>query len=555
MDEATVQTREKGFLDIFQKITQLTSMMLDHQQVMDTVVTKLPDLIGVDACTIRLLDKSTNTFVLGAANGLSLEYLSRSTIDTEETMEMIKSGHPVAKTNIADDDTFEDRDAAEREGIKSVLALPILFHGAIIGIMRLLTKKEREFSLDEVSFSMVLAEQIGIAISNARMFSEMEQQVDFMREVQEISKVVNSSLDLNVVLQAIVERVPRSIGAMGCTIRLFNPLTNKLELVAGNGLSEDYLNKGQVEKEKSISMVLSGEPVTVYDVATDERVKYRGNMQVEGIKSLLAVPIKVDKEVIGVLRVLTNEYHFFTNAEVNFALTIAEAGGAAIQNARNYTKINLLFNQIEENERFLADILNCIRPQLFVVDRNKHIVMANQVFLKTLNKSETEVLGMEYNQICSADGSDSACPVHSVLDTGVTTTFTHKTTVAGEEKILERTASPMFGEDGKVEYVIEVIRDVTVKRKLEEEQKKRIKLEGVVELAGTVAHEINTPLFAALGTAQMLEEDLHDASMKEDCNVIIRNLKSIGSLTKKMTAMTGFEKMDYVGDASIINFT
>ncbi len=555
MTKVTEQTREQGFLEIFQKITQMTSMVLDHQKVMDTVVNKLPELLSVDACTIRLLETSTNTFVLGAYSGLSMEYLSRSTIDTEETMEMIKSGHPVAKTNVYDDETFKDRDAAAQEGIVSVLALPILFHGTIIGIMRLLTRTKRYFSSEEVSFSMALAEQIGLAISNARMFTEMEQQVNFMREVQEITKVVNSSLDLNVVLQAIVERVPRSIGAMGCTIRLLNSLTNHLELVAGHGLSEDYLNKGQVEKEKSITMVLSGEPVTVYDVANDERVKYRGNMQIEGIKSLLAVPIKFGKEVIGVMRVLTKEYHCFTNAEVDFAVTVAEAGGTAIQNARNYTKINLLFNQIEENERFLTDILNCIRPQLFVVDKDKHIVMANQVFLKTLNKTEAEVLGMEYHHVCTADEGENACPVDTVLSHGKTTTFTHKTTIGGEEKILERTASPMFGEDGELEYVIEVIRDITVKSKLEEEQKKRIKLEGVVELAGTVAHEINTPLFAALGTAQMAVEDVKDASLKEDLDVIIRNLQSIGALTKKMTSMTGFEKMDYVGDASIITFT
>ena len=352
------QTKEQGFLKVFKKVTRLISMVLDHQQVMDTIVSSLPDLLDIDACTIRLLDAGTNTFVLGAAHGLSLEYLSRKSIDTEETMEMIKSGYPVAKVDLDADPTYRDRDAAAKEGIKSVLTLPILFQDSIIGIMRLLTKSQRLFTAEEISFSMALAEQVGVAISNGRMFKEMENQVDFMNEVQKISRMVNSTLDLDSVLNTIVQRVPVSMDAKGCTLRLFNSQTNQLELVASYGVSEKYLEQSNIEDEKNVTMVLSGEPVAIYDVSSDDRVLNKKNMMEEGINSLLAVPIKVGEEIIGVLRIFSEKHHSFTNTEVNFAVTVSEAGGTAIQNARMYQKINLLFNQIEENERFLSDILD-----------------------------------------------------------------------------------------------------------------------------------------------------------------------------------------------------
>ena len=110
----------------------------------------------------------------------------------------------------------------------------------------------------------------------------------------------------------------------------------------------------------------------------------------------------------------------------------------------------------------------------------------------------------------------------------------------------------MLNEGGEVEFVIEVIRDITAKRQLEQEHLERVKLQGVVELAGTVAHEINSPLFAALGTAQLLEEDLESVELIKDVQTIIRNLKNIGELTRKMTAMTGFESRDYVGATKIV---
>jgi len=545
--------QEQKYLKVFQKVTKLTAMVLDHQQVMDTIVRSLPDLMAVDAASIRLLDAETGKFVMGAAHGLSVEYISRFSIDTEETMEMIRSGYPVAKTDVDLELSHHDQELVQSEGIKSVLTLPIIFQDSIIGMLRLLTREKRVFTTDEISFSMALAEQVGIAISNSRMFTEMENQVNFMKEIQELSTLVSSSLDLSAVLDTIVERLPLSLGCKGCSIRLLQSQSNKLELVASHGLSEAYLQRGQVENEKNVAAALSGSPVSIFDVRQDDRIFYKKNMEKEGIKSLLSVPIKAGNDVIGVLRILSDETRCFTSSEINFAVTAAEVGGVAIRNAKTYQQITLLFNQIEENERFLTNILDCIRPQLLVVDKEKHLILVNKILQEVMDRSENELLGGDYDLLWKDQQCDeSDCPVNRVLKTGKSAAYTHSIIRDDHESWCERTASPMLGPDGEVQYVIEVIRDITAKKQLEEEQLERVKLQGVVELAGTVAHEINSPLFAALGTAQLLEEDLEPQDLIDDVGTIIRNLKEIGVLTKKMTSMTGFESRDYVGDAKIV---
>jgi len=548
------QINELKYLKVFQKVTKLISMVLDHQQVMDTIVRELPGLLDIDAATIRLLDPSTQTFVMGAAHGLSMEYLSRDHIDTEETIAMINSGYPVAKTDVDQNVPFKDQDLIHQEGIKSVLTLPILFQDSVIGILRLLTRRNRVFTSEEISFSMALAEQVGIALSNGRMFTEMETQINFMKDVQDISALVSSTLDLDSVLHTIVERLSRSMGCKACTIRLLRAETNQLELVASYGISEAYSQRGEIEGERNIATALSGEPVSIYDVSHDARVLYDDNMRKEGIKSLLAIPLKVKGEVIGILRILSDIHHCFTSSEINFAVTIAEIGGTAIQNARNYRKITLLFNQVEESERFVANILNCIRPQLLVVDRNRHLVLVNRGFLTVMGKEENEVLGADYSSLWVGQQCPVGnCPVEQVLATGQAASHEHQVITEDGPHWFERTASPMLNDAGEVEYVIEVIRDITAKRQLEQEQLERVKLQGVVELAGTVAHEINSPLFAALGTAQLLEDELESKELIEDVHTIIRNLKSIGELTRKMTTMTGFESRDYVGDTKIVS--
>lgn len=546
------QTREYRYLQVFHEVTRMISMVRDPRQVMTNIVHSLPELLAIDACTIRLLDQASGTFVLGAAAGLSPEYLARVDVDSRETIATAASGHPVAMSAVADSPHRPFREAALREGIESVLTLPIAFQERVIGIMRLLTRTPRVFAEDEILFSVALAEQVGIAISNGRMFRQLQQQVDFLHELQSISQLVNSTLDLDRVLQTIVELLPRSLRAQGCTIRLLTPPSKELVLAASAGLSREYLDRGEVVDELNTIQALRGQAVAIQDVARDDRVLYHEHMEREGIRSLLAVPIKVMDEVIGIIRVLAREPRQFSEAEIDFSLAVAEAGGSAITNARTYRKITLLFNQIEEHERFLANILDCIRPQLLVVDRQGRAVMANRAFLETNGRQESEVLGMEYGRLCRATEGNPPCPVQQVLSTGRMATSFHQVQAEDGTRWYERTATPMAGESGDVEFVIEIIRDITAQRRLEAEQAERNKLAGVIEMAGAVAHEINSPLFAALGTAQMLECDLAGGEMEEDIGTVVRNLKTISELTAKMTVMTGYSSRDYVGETRIV---
>jgi two-component system, NtrC family, sensor kinase len=379
MKRRDVQTRDRRYLQVFQQVTKMISQVLDHRQVMENIVRSLPELLEIDACTIRLLDQATGAFVLGAAAGLSPEYLSRPDVDSEETMEMVSSGHPVARVDVSNSPHQTFREAAMREGIQSVLSLPIFFQGEIIGIMRLLTRSGRLFTVEEISFAMALAEQVGIAISNGRMFTQLEHQ-----------------------------------------------------------------------------------------------------------------------------------------------------------------------------ERFLADILDCIRQQLLVVDRHRRVVMANRAFLEINGRKESNVLGMDYGRICRMEQEGQFCPVDQVLLTGQMATIVQQVDEGDGPHWYERMATPMTNDAGELEFVIEIIRDLTIQRRLEAEQAERSKLEGVIEMAGTVAHEINSPLFAALGTAQLLETDPADDAQKEDFRTIVRNLQIISELTAKMTAMTGYRNRDYVGETRII---
>jgi signal transduction histidine kinase len=89
---------------------------------------------------------------------------------------------------------------------------------------------------------------------------------------------------------------------------------------------------------------------------------------------------------------------------------------------------------------------------------------------------------------------------------------------------------------------------------LQEEQRIRERLQGVLEMSGAAVHELNTPVFAALGTAQLLMKDLAQTDVQyDDLQTITRNIEHISKLTRKMTQITRYEAKAYVGETKIVD--
>lgn len=331
--------RKATFLDLFIKVTKAITSSLDHHEVFDLITKKIPEILNVDATTIRLLDASGKNLILRAAHGLSQTYLNRGTIDTEEPVFKALKGEPIVIADASIDPRIKYPEATKKEGIKSILVVPIPIRGKIYGILRLLTKYSRSYDQDEIDFVTALGEQCGIAIENARIFNEMRAQLNYFKAIHEIGKEINKTYELDKILDLIVSRLPAVMNLKAATIRLIEFPDGKLKLKAAYGLSQTYLERGPLDEELSTFYLRQGEPIFILDAKKDIHTIYHKEAESEGICSILAVPITVQDEVIGILRLLTAEIRYFTDADLNFAMAVAEQGGVAIQRAIDYSRL------------------------------------------------------------------------------------------------------------------------------------------------------------------------------------------------------------------------
>jgi GAF domain-containing protein len=171
---------------------------------------------------------------------------------------------------------------------------------------------------------------------------------DYFYTLYEVARKVNSSLDVMQVLNTIVSSTARALDAKACSLRLLGPDGKHLMFGASYGLSANYRAKGAVilplggpgGSEVDRLALSSSSPVCIADASTDPRFQYPERAREEGIVSVLVVPLRVQDQPIGVMRVYTEVRHEFSQAELALVEAIASLSALAIENGRLYERLN-----------------------------------------------------------------------------------------------------------------------------------------------------------------------------------------------------------------------
>ena len=168
---------------------------------------------------------------------------------------------------------------------------------------------------------------------NATVNSQSKRRMPYLQVMFEVAQRISSPLSMNEVLNAIVESTAHAVDAKGCSLLLLSPDKQQLMHSATYGLSDWYVKKGSLLADRSLSQVLEGKPVQILNAAEDENVQYRWQKKKEGIASILAVPVILDNDVIGMMRIYTSEPRQFSKAEIGFVESVASLGALALQKA------------------------------------------------------------------------------------------------------------------------------------------------------------------------------------------------------------------------------
>ncbi len=202
-----------------------------------------------------------------------------------------------------------------------------------------------------------------LADTQLKISSETE---NYCWMLHEIAKGLGTAKNLSAILNLITKSVIDTLNIKASSVRLLSDDNKKLELVAAYGLSDEYLNKGPVDLDKSLidKEAMEGEPVIVEDIEKERMLQYPDEAKKEGIKSFICVPLKVRDKVIGSLRAYTSIPHKFNSAEIIFLNALANLGAIAIENSR-------LTDALQHRVEIFQELLNISKSITSSLDRKE----------------------------------------------------------------------------------------------------------------------------------------------------------------------------------------
>jgi diguanylate cyclase (GGDEF)-like protein len=257
-----------------------------------------------------------------------------------------------------------DRALMERWGELSTLSVPLRFRDEVIGCLVLVEKRQvRRFSDEEKGLLRELAVPAAIAIHNARMFLEQQEQTRFLASLLDSSTAITSTVVLEDVLQMVACKAADAVGVGEASIYEYEPARDLIRRVGGHvaGQSREktrpYLGRELILDEWPTDrrVLVSGQAAqeTVGDPRTDPAA--RALMQEWGQKSKLTVPLFLDGAPMGVIELVEcQQERRFTEAEIELARSLGEQAAVAIANAK-------LFKREETRNERLVHLLDASR--------------------------------------------------------------------------------------------------------------------------------------------------------------------------------------------------
>jgi signal transduction protein with GAF and PtsI domain len=167
------------------RITAAISATREPEEIVLMTVEGVKTALDVKGCSVFLINRQTDELALAGSYGLSQEYLDKGPISALQSIAATFKEGPIAIYDVADDPRIQYPEAAKKEGIASILSVPINVHGRIIGALRVYTSEPWEFTLVDVNFVQAVAQITGMAIDLCRLNKGYKSSIEVLKTMRD----------------------------------------------------------------------------------------------------------------------------------------------------------------------------------------------------------------------------------------------------------------------------------------------------------------------------------------------------------------------------------
>lgn len=357
--------------DALREIGQAIGSMLNVDEMLRRVADIVVKVTGTDLCLIYLLDDSGKELVLRGASGPTKDAVGKIRLKLGEgiTGWVAQQGtHVVLNREAWRDERFKRVPHLRQDHYQSMLSVPLRGRGDLVGVINVRTNPPHEYTKVQISLLDSVARQVGGAVENYNQYRTVEQRASRLSALSEISRTITSDLYLEEILQLIVAMTAETMNFKICSVMLLDESKEELVIKATQSHSRAYTRKPNVKLTESVAgrAVVERRPITIRDVRKTPGYQYPDIARREGLCSLIALPLMVKKDIIGVLNCYTATPHEFTEEEISLCTALANQAAISIQNAKLVVQTAVLQEMHHRVKNSLQTIASLLRLQVRV---------------------------------------------------------------------------------------------------------------------------------------------------------------------------------------------
>jgi adenylate cyclase len=298
-----------------------------------------------------------------------------------------------------------------------------------------------------------------------------EQRYSHLQALAGIGQVVNSTLEVDEVLQVVMDTIIRLMGAERGFLMLRDERGEMANRIARNW-EQESVNQNEFAISRSViqRVIEEGEAVLTTNAREDPRFGGQESIIAFNLRSILCVPLKVKSELIGVIyadnRIRTG---IFSEADRDLLLSFADQAAVAIENARLFSSLKRTLEEVTELKNLMDDVFASIVSGVITADVQDQITLCNRAASAILGHASAEIVGRKIEEILPALANDILPHLDSVRKTDQPIVGLEISYKLPERGIVDWrfNLSPLKDAGQKTQGVAIVLDDMTEQKKLE----------------------------------------------------------------------------------------
>lgn len=296
---------------------------------------------------------------------------------------------------------------------------------------------------------------------------------DSLSALQNVAATINSSLELDQVLEQVMDVIVELTHAERALLLLIDEATGKLEVQVARNMDRETIERSQsfqISRSVVRRVAKSGNPVVTMNAQEDDRFSAQKSIIDYRLRSILCVPLKIKDNITGVIyadnRIASG---IFGDSDRDLLAAFANQAAVAIENARLFREIRNNLAEITEMKELMDNVFASIASGVVTIDENSRIALFNRAAENILGIPADTVLFQTYRKLLELLGLPIESMVRNVMSEG----SNHSTEIdvllkqRPDTTTLNLTFSPLRDVKQELLGVAMVIDDVSEKKRLE----------------------------------------------------------------------------------------